>query len=383
MRTIVVVENRKHWTHEISGVDVVTAKEYLTDPEFANLKRAGVHNLCRTYGFQGMGYYVSLLAAARGHRPLPSVRTIQALRQSPIVRILSDDLEEEMRRALHSLKTPRFEVSIYFGRNMAKKYDRLSRAIFNQFPAPFLRAIFEHDGDDWYLKAVRLIAANDIPDNHRRFVLTSAAEFFAKRPSVKKPKEYRYHMAILWSEDMIDPPSHEGAIKKFIRAARSFDIGAQVIGVDDYARIAEYDALFIRQTTAVDHHTFRFAERAAVEGLVVVDDPESIIRCTNKVYQTELFFRHSIPHPKTLVVHTGNVDAVISTTGLPCVLKAPDSYFSKGVTRVENEADLKKKLAELFKGSDLVVAQEYIPTEFDWRVGVLGGKALFACKYHM
>ena len=29
------------------------------------------------------------------------------------------------------------------------------------------------------------------------------------------------------------------------------------------------------------------------------------------------------------------------------------------------------------------MAQEYLPTEFDWRIGVLDNKPLFACQYHM
>ena len=33
--------------------------------------------------------------------------------------------------------------------------------------------------------------------------------------------------------------------------------------------------------------------------------------------------------------------------------------------------------------SDLVIAQEYMPTDFDWRIGVLNGTPVFACKYFM
>ena len=33
--------------------------------------------------------------------------------------------------------------------------------------------------------------------------------------------------------------------------------------------------------------------------------------------------------------------------------------------------------------SALVLVQEYIFTEFDWRIGVLGGKPIYACQYFM
>ena len=37
----------------------------------------------------------------------------------------------------------------------------------------------------------------------------------------------------------------------------------------------------------------------------------------------------------------------------------------------------------MFKDSDLLIAQEYLPTPFDWRVGVLDGQPLYVCKYFM
>jgi glutathione synthase/RimK-type ligase-like ATP-grasp enzyme len=33
--------------------------------------------------------------------------------------------------------------------------------------------------------------------------------------------------------------------------------------------------------------------------------------------------------------------------------------------------------------SELVLAQRFVASDFDWRIGVLGGKALWACRYHM
>ena len=41
------------------------------------------------------------------------------------------------------------------------------------------------------------------------------------------------------------------------------------------------------------------------------------------------------------------------------------------------------KLDELFELSALVLAQEYMFTDYDWRIGVLNGRALYACRYLM
>ena len=73
-------------------------------------------------------------------------------------------------------------------------------------------------------------------------------------------------MAILRDAAEPNPPSDERALRKFIRAAESMGIDADLADRDDYGRLAEFDALFIRETTGVNHHTYRFARRAAAEG---------------------------------------------------------------------------------------------------------------------
>jgi glutathione synthase/RimK-type ligase-like ATP-grasp enzyme len=37
----------------------------------------------------------------------------------------------------------------------------------------------------------------------------------------------------------------------------------------------------------------------------------------------------------------------------------------------------------LFEKSELLIAQKFIPTPFDWRIGILNGTPLYACRYHM
>jgi len=50
---------------------------------------------------------------------------------------------------------------------------------------------------------------------------------------------------------------------------------------------------------------------------------------------------------------------------------------------VNNEAELAESVRTFFAESQLLVAQRFVPSDFDWRVGVLGGEALYGCKYHM
>jgi len=381
MSVLIVVDNPGLWPLRIPGTEIVPGREYLTNPRFVDVRRAKVFNLCRTYGYQSVGYYVSLLAAARGHTPLPSVTTLQDLRQSPIVRIVGEDLEALVQRSLSHVKADRFTLSIYFGRNLARRYDRLCQALFNHFPCPLLRAEFVHV-DQWRLQALRPIASMDIPARHRAFVGERAQRFF-DRPRVRGPRPPRYDVAVLVDPEEPSPPSDARALQRFARAGRRLGLRLTTIDKEDLGRIAEFDALFIRTTTSVNHHTYRFASRAAAEGLVVIDDPTSIVRCSNKVYQAELFLRHDIPCPPTMIVHRDNARRVAQTLGLPVVLKRPDSAFSRGVVKAGDEATLATYLDEFFETSELVVAQAFVPSTFDWRVGVLDRRPLYVARYHM
>ena len=67
----------------------------------------------------------------------------------------------------------------------------------------------------------------------------------------------------------------------------------------------------------------------------------------------------------------------------PLVLKIPDGSFSIGVKKAKDREELKLLLADFLKKSALVLIQKFLPTDFDWRIGVLEGQALYACKYYM
>ena len=389
MQALIVVENPKHWPVAFEGAEVVAARQYLTDRRFHELRRAAVFNVCRSYAYQTVGYYVSLLAAARGHRTLPSVDTLQDLNLASMIRLAGEDLDERIQRDLSRLKSGEFELSIYFGRNVAKRYDRLSRALFDLFPAPLLRARFVREPSTpkgpgrWRLRSIRPIPASEVPEEHREFVVEKARDYFRRPSRTSAARSFRYDLAILWQADDPFAPSDERAIRRFIKAAEAAEIGCEIISPQDAGRIAEFDALWIRETTEVDHHTYRLARRASAEGMVVIDDPLSIVRCTNKVYQAEAFARHRIACPRTLVVGPGGEDEIARDIGFPCVVKQPDSSFSRGVTRVASRDELSPALSALFRDTELVVVQEWLPTEHDWRVGVLDGSPLFVSRYFM
>ncbi len=193
----------------------------------------------------------------------------------------------------------------------------------------------------------------------------------------------RPSLAILCSSDEPDPPSNPEAIRKFRAAGERVGLRVETLSHEDIDRLADFDALFIRDTTRLNHHTYQFARRAAAEGMPVLDDPDSILKCNNKVFLNELLLQHQVPTPKTLMVHRDNMATVADKLGFPCILKQPDSAFSLGVFKIECEEALQSALKTLLARSELVIAQQWLPTTFDWRVGILERRPLYVCKYFM
>ncbi|HEY5673209.1 MAG TPA: RimK family protein [Malonomonas sp.] len=383
---LIVVDDPKSWPMQIEGVELVAARHYITDPHYLTLRRVKIFNLCRSYRYQSLGYYVSLLAAARGHRALPGIGALQDLKSPSIIRFVSEELDELIQKSFKPLRSESFTLSIYLGHNLAKRHDQLSQRLFKMFQMPFLQAIFSFNAksEKWLLQNVQPIAASEIPEEHRSFAVAMVQEYVSGvRARSPKKTTGRYDLAILVNPDEQDSPSNSRALKNFARAAEQVGFVAEFIGREDFGRLSQFDALFIRETTRVNHHTYRFARRAAAEGLVVVDDPDSMLKCTNKVFLAELLQRHQIAVPKTLIAHRGNQGQILEAIGLPCILKQPDSSFSQGVVKVETRSQFKEEIGKLLQKSDLVIAQEFMPTPFDWRIGIFDRKLLFACKYYM
>ncbi|NLG17562.1 MAG: RimK family alpha-L-glutamate ligase, partial [Fibrobacter sp.] len=304
MPNLIVVNNPKDWTFAIPGVELVSARSYLTGETYSQMRQARVFNFCKSYRYQSMGYYVSLLASARGHKPLPNISTIQDLKSQTLIRFVDDDLDELIQKTLAPIKADTYNLSIYFGRNISKCYDKLALQLYNLFPAPLLKAEFVRNKEVWHLQNIDPISTGEIPREHHQFLVEVATWHFTGRGvSTVKRKAQRYDLAILWDPKEEEGPSNEKAIKRFISAGESLGLHSELINRDDFGSLAEFDALFIRETTNVNHHTYRFARRATAEGLVVVDDPESILKCSNKVYLAELLDHHNVPTPRTSIVH--------------------------------------------------------------------------------
>lgn len=383
MKKIIVVRDPKQWNLGVTGLEVISSKDYLTLPQYATMRNVRVFNLARSYSYQSRGYYVSLLAEARDHKVIPSAKTILDLKSPSMIKVLSRDLDDTIQSSIGTKNKHEFILSIYFGRNINPKYDKLSHDLYNVFQAPLLRARFVK-AEKWELRSVKAIPYNDIPEQHLEYVKRYAAGYFAKKRYDKaREDKSQYDLAILVNPADKAAPSNKRAIVKFRQAAEELGFRVDILGPDDINRVAEYDALFIRENTHVNHHTYRFARKAQSEGLAVMDAPDAILKCNNKVYLAERMLAADVPSPRTMIVHNENRDQVGNEFGLPVVLKLPDSTFSRGVVKAKTPEELEKELDMILTDSDLAIAQEYMPSDFDWRIGVLDGVPLYACKYYM
>jgi glutathione synthase/RimK-type ligase-like ATP-grasp enzyme len=367
-------------------VHVVTGREYIASGHRFTGRDVKVINLSRDYAYLDFGYYCSLLAEARGHRVIPPVETILDLSSRHLYRFALSELDEDLERGMARLNEPppdAFDLHIFFGRSLDSRFKRLARRTFDMFRCPLLKLRIEK-GNSWHVRTVKPLASRDIPGDLQSFFDTSLEEYtrVGWREPAAKPTP-RYYVAILHNPKEQLPPSSPRTLQKFIRVGESMGLEVELIERKDYFRLAEFEALFIRETTAIDNHTYRFAKKADYEDMVVIDDPTSIVRCTNKVYLAELLRTRGIRTPKTIVFDKEKIDVVERELSYPMVLKVPDGSFSRGVVKVENRQQLETQASTLLDESDVILAQEFVYTPYDWRVCVFNGKPLYAAQYFM
>lgn len=381
---IIIVRNPKNWTLSIDDVEIVSSKNYITDPKYQALKNVRIFNLSNSYQYQKMGYYVSLLASAREHRVIPNVTTLRDFSSLALIRSLSSYIDDDIQKTLKQIEENKLSLFVYFGKPVNAKFTLLAQKLYQLFEAPLLQIDFVKT-DRWLIQKVTPLSLKKVKPEHMEKVQEFAFEYFSKKRFTKpRFKNYKYDLAILVNPHEKNPPSCKIALEKFKKAGEKIGFYVEFITKNDFNHLTEYDALFIRETTNVNDHTYQFSRTAYAEGLVVIDDPWSILRCSNKIFQNERLRQNKIKTPKTIVLSKLSYNPEVPIElNFPVVLKQPDSAFSLGVEKVKNTEELNKSLKKLFRHSDLIIAQEFVFSEFDWRIGVLNQSPLYACKYFM
>jgi glutathione synthase/RimK-type ligase-like ATP-grasp enzyme len=265
-----------------------------------------------------------------------------------------------------------------------RRFDRFAKVLFDWFRCPILEVTIDN-GERPQLRKLASLAINKLKGDEVRFFYDSLQRHSKRQwKSLKARTQARFSFATLYDPAEVMPPSTLKSLKHWAKVAAKQGVEVEPITKKDLGRLAEFDALFIRETTSINNHTYRFARRAVQEGMPVIDDPVSMIRCTNKIYLHELMTANGIAVLPTVIMGgPADLAKAAAELGFPMVLKIPDSSFSRGVKRIENAAELEALASQWLADTDLLLAQTYAPTSFDWRVGVLGGRPLFVVQYRM
>jgi len=154
----------------------------------------------------------------------------------------------------------------------------------------------------------------------------------------------------------------------------------------EIAKIGKVDGLFIRSRTDPLNISFVAAKMAELHGIPVIDDPRSIQVCSDKVNMYLHLMKAGVRIPETVFVRKDELTekaaaGILARLGSPLVLKEPSTSFSLRVEKVSTVPEFLKTGRRFIKLSDWIVAQKFIESDFDWRVGVLDGEPLYACQY--
>ncbi len=407
-----------------AGQRCITADAYLESGNTSDTTQSThVINLCRDARYGSKGYYVSLLADARGQHVLPRVEVMTGLNE-PYARFRAlqeagvptiDAGEMAMRRrnveerggtavALEDRSGSTFpvpivcdhsgalrlagpeelvETLIYLGTCADPRFQQAASAVFREWPAPLLRMQVVQEDEVWKISQVASASPHTLVRRERQLLSEALGTYTTQRHRHPTRATTRASVAVLVDPGNKFSPSSPETIERLERVGARLNVHVARITLHDLRRLPEYDALFIRCHTGVTSPAFQFSLRAEALGMPVMDATKSTIRCTNKVFIDELLQRECIPTPRSMVLTANTKWEQVSTLGLPLVLKLPDGDFSAAVHKASSREEYEQYSREMFRSSPLLIAQEWMPTPFDWRIGVLAGKILFAARYYM
>ncbi|MEP7209256.1 MAG: RimK family protein [Alphaproteobacteria bacterium] len=370
---------------------MMTSRDYVLQPKLLSGSRPKIINLARNYNYQTDGYYASLLAEARGHRIIPSVETMLDLYDSDIsedtsIPDLEEALNKDREKAGADYKAPdRFLVC--FGETEDERLKNFGRLCFDWYRAPVVVVTTEINGKAPMveIKRLKLASFTSLKGDELKFFVDALTKYTGRVWKSPKARTIAKHsIAVLYDPNEQLAPSSVETLQYWARLAEKDGVEIEPVTKKDLAKLAEFDALCIRETTSITNHTYRFARRAWAEGMPVIDDPVSMMRCTNKVYIWERLVGAGLPSPQTMLVQDRtSLEEVADTLNFPVVLKIPDGSFSRGIKKANDMAELKHLVHDFLEDTDLLIAQKFIPTDFDWRVGVLDRRPIFVCQYKM
>src|SRR6266516_3071099 len=273
---VILVDQPKDFANADTPHKVIMTSEYLARPKLFDFGRPKLVNLARSYAYQSKGYYASLLAEARGHRIVPTDETMLELREAKLYEHALPELEDELNRCARKADfqpEAQLRLLVCFGIASDPRFEAFGRLLFDWFRCPALEITV--DPGIWLsIDRIRPRTITRLANGDATFFRDALHQHTKREWRDPKARSLsKYDLAVLHDPNEKLPPSSVDSLKHFARIAEKLSVDVEPITRRQLDELAEYDGLFIRETTSIDNHTYRFARRAWQEGMPVIDDP--------------------------------------------------------------------------------------------------------------
>ena len=186
---IIVTEEVDRWEFNDVGCPVIDVDDYLAAATYFSLKNVQVINLCKHYSYSSVGYYCSLLAEARRHRVIPSVKSILDLSTKAMYSLDAVNLDVEVQKAFkkYSGKDSLCKITVMFGRCEEPGFSSLARRLFETFPYPLLQISFKKL-DQWRITSIRPLDLQRLQRDEKPVFFDALKHYLSKRWRAQKKK---------------------------------------------------------------------------------------------------------------------------------------------------------------------------------------------------
>lgn len=377
---IIVTENPSKWNLNLEGITAFTPQQYIYGDKFQKKNSVKVINLCNSFQVGSVGLHISALAESRGHKVIPEVHSVINYNYKKLSYTFAAHDQSLVDELLQEIQGNTLDLEIYLGSVEDPRFTKIGVILYNLVQLPVFRASMKKT-DKWSVNEIKALDQEELSPLQWKFFQQSI-EFFinGKKIISKNFLQKKFELAILVNPDDPTPPSNAGAIQKFIKAADEIGFNSELINVNDFGKIRKFDALFIRETTRINHHTFSFAVKAQQEGLVVIDSPDAILKCNNRIWLARMLMQQQALSHRLSIIEKSNLEEEIEKFGYPLIIRNPVRLLEDDRPEIiEGVADLDK----VANKPDIVIAEEVVYPDAAWRVGIFNQDIMFAGKYYV
>lgn len=385
---VIVVEKVFDWGFYYLFVDVMSVMDYLCELIGIDDECIYVINLCCSYKYLGIGYYVLLLVEVCGYCVMFLVCIINDLCWCLLYGLDIDDFNSKFIYFLlvGGCDIIDFGILVYFGEIVYFVLQDFLCQVFEMFFCLLLCIEFECECV-WQVVLIKLVGLYMLDDVQEDVFVIELDCFFKKFwCKLCVCKCYCYDIVMLVDLNEVMLLLNKKVLKFFVDVGKEFGIEVDLIGKNDYQWLVEYDGLFICEIIVSDNYIYCFVYCVEKEGMVVIDDFVLILCCINKIFFNDLMVLCKLVVLCIEIFYCENIKGlkeIGEKFGFLIVLKILDGLFLCGVVKVEDVVVLEKVVGELFQYSVLLLVQEFLYIEFDWCIGVFNCELLYVCKYYM